>query len=101
MKRNQIGVQLYTLREMAAKDFEATLATVGKMGYAGVEFAGFHGHSAQDVRMMLDTYGLKAFSAHIGIDAFDGDIDRLLLAAHPSVANDDTHNRKTPMAARR
>lgn len=78
MKRNQIGVQLYTLREMAARDFEATLAAVGKMGYAGVEFAGFHGHSAQDVRAMLDRHGLKAFSAHIGIDAFDGDIEQVV-----------------------
>lgn len=78
MKRNQIGVQLYTLREMAARDFEATLATVAKIGYAGVEFAGFHGHSATDVRAMLDKYNLTAFSAHIGIDVFDNDIEKVV-----------------------
>jgi sugar phosphate isomerase/epimerase len=78
MKRNQIGIQLYTLREMAAKDFEATLARVAKIGYAGVEFAGFHGHSATDVRAMLDRYNLKAFSAHIGIDVFDNDIEQVV-----------------------
>jgi sugar phosphate isomerase/epimerase len=78
MKREQIGVQLYTLREMAAKDFDATLGSVAKMGYAGVEFAGFHGHSAKDVRAMLDKYGLKAFAAHISIDQFDGDIDGVI-----------------------
>lgn len=78
MKRQQIGVQLYSLREMAAKDFEATLAAVAKMGYAGVEFAGFHGHSARDVRRMLDTHGLNAFSAHIPIQQFDNDIESVV-----------------------
>ena len=78
MKREQIGVQLYTVREMAAKDFDATLGAVAKMGYAGVEFAGFHGHSATDVRAMLDKYGLKAFSAHIPIQQFDGDIESVV-----------------------
>lgn len=78
MKRDQIGVQLYTLREMAAKDFRATLREVATMGYAGVEFAGFHGHSAEDVRAMLDEFGLKAFSAHISIGEFDGDIEKVV-----------------------
>lgn len=78
MKRDQIGVQLYTLREMAAKDLNATLREVATMGYAGVEFAGFHGHSAAEVRGMLDEYRLKAFSAHIPLAAFDGDIEQVV-----------------------
>lgn len=78
MKRDHIGVQLYTLREMAAKDLDATLAAVAKMGYAGVEFAGFHGHRAEDVRTMLDRYGLQAFAAHIPVAQFEGDIDSVV-----------------------
>lgn len=78
MKREQIGVQLYTLRDMAANNLDATLALVARMGYAGVEFAGFHGHSAREVREMLDRYGLKAFSAHIPISQFDGDIEGVI-----------------------
>ena len=78
MKRNQIGVQMYTLREMAAKDLDATLGAVATMGYTGVEFAGFQGHSARDVRKMLDKYGLKAFSAHIPADQFAGDIESVV-----------------------
>lgn len=78
MKRDQIGVQMYTLREMAAKDLDATLGAVAKMGYPGVEFAGFHGHSAAAVRAMLDKYGLKAFSAHIPAAQFDGDIESVV-----------------------
>jgi len=78
MKRDQIGVQMYTLREMAAKDLDGTLAAVAKMGYPGVEFAGFQGHSAAEVRAMLDTYGLKAFAAHIPAETFEGDIESVV-----------------------
>lgn len=78
MKRDQIGVQMYTLREMAAKDLDATLGTVAKMGYTGVEFAGFQGHSAADVKAMLDKYGLQAFAAHIPVTQFEGDIESVV-----------------------
>ena len=78
MKREQIGVQMYTLREMAAKDLDATLGEIAKIGYAGVEFAGFYGHTARDVRSMLDAYGLKAFSAHIPAAQFEGDIESVV-----------------------
>lgn len=78
MKRDQIGVQMYTLREMAAKDLDATLGAVAKMGYTGVEFAGFQGHSASDVKTMLDKYGLKAFAAHIPATQFEGDIESVV-----------------------
>lgn len=78
MKRNQIGVQLYTLRDMAQKDLDETLKIVARLGFAGVEFAGFYGHSAQEVRGMLDHYGLKAFSAHIPAAAFEGDIETVV-----------------------
>ncbi|HWV24070.1 MAG TPA: hypothetical protein VNZ58_07760, partial [Thermomicrobiales bacterium] len=78
MKRDQIGVQMYTLREMAAKDLDAALGAVAKMGYTGVEFAGFQGHSAAEVRQMLDRYKLKAFSAHIPADQFANDIESVV-----------------------
>jgi sugar phosphate isomerase/epimerase len=78
MKRDQIGVQMYTLREMAARDLDATLGVVAKMGYAGVEFAGFQGHSAEEVRAMLDKYGLKAFAAHIPVTQFEGDLESVV-----------------------
>lgn len=78
MKRDQIGVQLYTVREMAAKDLDATLAEIARIGYAGVEFAGFHGHTAEEVRAMLDAYGLRAFAAHIPATQFEGDIESVV-----------------------
>jgi sugar phosphate isomerase/epimerase len=59
-----IALQLYTLRDLAAKDFRGTLKTVAEIGYAGVEFAGLHGQTPATVRAWLDELGLKASSAH-------------------------------------
>lgn len=60
-----IGLQLYTVRTEMAKDVDSTLATVARIGYKEVEFAGLFGHSAKDVRAMLDRHGLVAPSSHV------------------------------------
>lgn len=58
------GLQLYSIRDMAEKNFEGMLKTVAEMGYEMVESAGFFGHSAEEVREMLDRYGLTLCSTH-------------------------------------
>ena len=64
MKPIPVSVQLYSVREEAAKDFPATLKKVASYGYVGVEFAGFHGKTAKELRSILDDLGLVASSAH-------------------------------------
>ena len=68
-----IGLQLYSIRQDCARDLPGTLAAVAKMGYAGVEFAGYHGYNAPDLRKMLDDNGLKCCGVHTGIDTLLGD----------------------------
>ncbi len=46
------------------------MAAVAKMGYDGVEFAGYYGRSAKELRKMLDDLKLKAFSTHIGVECY-------------------------------
>ena len=41
MLLKNVGLQLYSLRDEMAKDFRGTVEKVAKMGYAGVEFAGY------------------------------------------------------------
>ncbi|MGI8927406.1 MAG: sugar phosphate isomerase/epimerase family protein [Tepidiformaceae bacterium] len=65
----RIGVQLYTLRGEMEKDFDGTLARVAAIGYKEVEFAGYFGRSAAEVRRILDSHGLRAPSAHVGTPA--------------------------------
>ena len=63
-----IGLQLYSIREDCARDLPATLKAVAEMGYDGVEFAGYHGYPAADLRKLLDDCGLKCCGTHTGID---------------------------------
>ncbi len=81
MNRNQIGIQLYTIRQAAAEDFDAALGRVAEIGYTAVEFAGFQGLSAATVKGLLDKHGLKAASAHVPLadfrDRLDGVVDDL------------------------
>jgi sugar phosphate isomerase/epimerase len=68
-----IGVQLYSVRDDCARELPATLSALAKMGYAGVEFAGYHNRSAKELRQMLDDDGLKCCGTHIGLDQLTGD----------------------------
>lgn len=59
-----VGVQLYSVREQCKRDLPGTLAAISKIGYPGVEFAGYHGRSAKELRQMLDDHGLVACGTH-------------------------------------
>ncbi len=73
MAQIPVGVQLYSVRDDCARDLSGTLAQISKMGYAGVEFAGYYGYSAVELRRMLDDLGLKPSGSHIGIEQLVGD----------------------------
>jgi sugar phosphate isomerase/epimerase len=62
-----ISIQLYTVREAAAKDFFGVLKQIAEIGYVGVESAGLHGKTPKEVRKVLDDLGLKMSSAHVGL----------------------------------
>ena len=53
-KKIPVGVQLYSVRAACKQDFPGTLAAIARMGYAGVEFAGYWNRSAKEIRQMLD-----------------------------------------------
>ncbi len=59
-----IGLQLYTVRDECAKDFEGTLKQVAALGYKNVEVYDFYGKTAADAKKLLDADGLKAPSGH-------------------------------------
>jgi sugar phosphate isomerase/epimerase len=66
-----VGLQLYTVREIFAKDPVATLEAIARIGYREVEFGG-GGYETMDpvlLRKTMDRVGLRAPSVHIGYDA--------------------------------
>ena len=65
--KNQIGLELYTVRALPAKDFEGTIAKVAGIGYKEVEPVGYGGLDPKQFRALLDRHGLSAPSTHAGV----------------------------------
>ncbi|MBV8818617.1 MAG: hypothetical protein JO022_09695, partial [Acidobacteriaceae bacterium] len=63
-----IAVQLFGVRDECEKDLPGVLRQLAKFGYQAVEFAGFYGHSANDVRHMLDDVSLRCCGSHTPLD---------------------------------
>ncbi|HZQ96584.1 MAG TPA: sugar phosphate isomerase/epimerase [Candidatus Sulfotelmatobacter sp.] len=70
-KISKIAVQLYTVRDLMKDDFEGTIAKVAQIGYKEVEFAGYFGRTAQQVKDVLAKNGLTAPSTHVQYDELD------------------------------
>jgi len=68
-----IALQLYSIREDCSKNLEASLNAVAEMGYEAVEFAGYYGRSAEELRGILDKLGLKVAGTHISLETLLGE----------------------------
>ena len=88
-KLDRIGLQLYTVRDEAARDLPATLERIAGIGYRDVEFAGYHGHTPAQIRDLLTRNNLRAPSAHVPIATLRGDwkkaLDEAKLIGHEFV----------------
>ena len=73
MKKFNVGIQLYGVRNSMAADFEGTLKAIADMGYEYVEFAGYYDKSSEEIKALLDKYGLKCISVHQRLEFFDDD----------------------------
>jgi sugar phosphate isomerase/epimerase len=66
MRPNQIALQLYTVRRLAAVDLPGTLARVAAAGYESVEVAGIAESDLDRLAALLRENGLRAIAAHEG-----------------------------------
>ena len=72
---SKISIQLYTLRNLInaagatpAENLEGIFADLSAMGYRQVELYSLHGMTAEQLRALLDEYGLKATVMHTSIN---------------------------------
>ncbi|MBR4865463.1 MAG: sugar phosphate isomerase/epimerase [Clostridia bacterium] len=75
MKRIKIASPLYIIREECAKDLAGVLKKLAEIGYDGIEFLGFFGHSAAEVKAMLEENGLEALGNHVPYAELVADAD--------------------------
>ncbi len=69
----RVGVQLYSVRELCKNDLVGTLKGIKEIGYAGVEFAGYYGRSAAELKQIIDDCGLVACGTHTGMGSIRPD----------------------------
>ncbi len=80
-KRIPISVQLYSVRDVCAKDFDSALKQMADLGFEGVEFAGYYKYAsdARGLKKKLDDLHLRAAATHIGAGEFAADkIDKTI-----------------------
>ena len=73
-----IALQMYTVRDAAARDFARTLRHVRETGYENIELAGTHNMAADALRDYLKEIGLTVVSAHVPLEALEGGLDEVL-----------------------
>lgn len=74
--RRLIALQLWSINKIMWKTMppEEVFAKIRALGYDGVEFAGFGGKSAREIRKMLADAGLRGMGSHnSGMEEFSGD----------------------------
>ncbi|SRR6266567_9356084 len=74
MSSPSIALQLYTVRDETARDFRATVREVARIGYAGVEFAGYGGLTATETVSLLNETGLKAAGSHVSLSTLENQL---------------------------
>lgn len=84
MKNIKMASPLYILRDECAQDLAAVLHKLAQLGFDGIEFLGFFGHSAEEVRKMLDDNGLQALGNHVPYRELIEDTEEIL-AFHQAV----------------
>jgi sugar phosphate isomerase/epimerase len=62
---DQISIQLFTLRQQLAIDFEGTIAALHEIGYTRVEHAGFVGRTVAQFKAVLDANDIVSTSGHV------------------------------------
>jgi Sugar phosphate isomerases/epimerases len=82
----QYGLQLYSVRDITDKKMEYALEKVAEMGYSYVEFAGFFGISASEIKNLLAKYGLRVSGTHTGWQEVAYDFEKTV-AYHTEIGN--------------
>lgn len=77
-----IGLQLFTVRDLLTADFTGTLEKVAELGYREVEFAGILGGGARPTRELLRRLNVTAPSLHSDYASLQSNPDTVFETAH-------------------
>ncbi|GEN57711.1 sugar phosphate isomerase [Halolactibacillus alkaliphilus] len=73
-----VAIQLFTLREACEKDMIGTLEKVKKIGYQGVELAGYGNATVEEVKATLERLGLQVAGSHVPLTDLINRLDEVI-----------------------
>lgn len=89
LTKNKYGIQMYSVRDLAEKSLRESLKSVAELGYEYIEFAGFFGNTADEVRKMLDDLGLVCSGTHTKLDLLTPDKIEETIQFHKTIGCDN------------
>jgi len=72
----KIGLQLYSIKEISENNFFGAIKLTADSGYEGIEFAGYFGTSAKELKKVLNDTGLEACGSHTGFEPLENDFSK-------------------------
>ncbi len=78
MAKIPVALQIYTVRDEAAKDFTGTLERIAALGYVGVELGGTGDLSVPTLKKLLQNLGLGIAGNHVGLEVLETDLESVL-----------------------
>lgn len=78
MSHIPVSLQMFTLREESKQDFVGTLKKVADLGFDGVEFAGYGGLQAKELKKVIDDLGLRASSSHVPLIDLESNLSKVI-----------------------
>lgn len=82
----EYGLQMYSVRDITKDDLPGALAKVAQIGYKLIEFAGFFGHTAEEVNAMLAKNNVAVSGTHTGLAELLNSYDETI-AFHKAIKN--------------
>lgn len=73
MKTLPVGLQIYSVRDFAERDFRGTMHALKEMGYDYAELAGMYSYTPEQLKTICGDEGIKVISAHVPFAELIGD----------------------------
>lgn len=71
-----IGLQLYSIKEISENNFIGAIKLTADCGYDGIEFAGYFDTPAKELKKVLEGNGIVACGTHTGFEALENDFNK-------------------------
>lgn len=83
------GLQMFSVRDLAGNSMKDALEKVAALGYHYIEFAGFFGNAAEDIKAWMDELGLECSGTHTGLAALTEENIEATISYHKAIGCDN------------